>query len=111
MTVAQRMFIFIQIYFTVRMPSYPFLNHFLFLFHFLFWQDRLDGLEAEKGELGQQIDHLLLENRRLLQLKMSLGVEVATYRYAALSGNVISRAPLINKFVTKCRQPRIEMKA
>lgn len=102
MTVVQRMFIFIQIYFTVGMPSYLFLNHFLFLLHFLFWQEHLEGLEAEKGELGQQIDGLLVENRRLLQLKMSLGLEVATYRYAALSANVISRAPLVNTFVTKC---------
>ncbi len=90
MTVAQRMFIFIQVYFTVRMPSYLFLNHFLFLFYFLFWQEHLESLEAEKGELGQQINRLLVENRRLLQLKMSLGLEVATYRYTALSGNVIS---------------------
>ncbi|XP_023149662.2 nestin isoform X2 [Amphiprion ocellaris] len=43
-------------------------------------QEHLDGLEAEKEEVGQQIDHLLVENRGLLQLKMSLGLEVATYR-------------------------------
>ncbi|XP_045899866.1 nestin [Micropterus dolomieu] len=43
-------------------------------------QGHLEGLEVEKEELGQQIDSLLLENRRLLQLKMSLGLEVATYR-------------------------------
>lgn len=49
---------------------------------FLFWQDHLEGLEAEKEELGQQIDCLLLKNRDLLQLKMSLGMEVSTYRYA-----------------------------
>lgn len=35
-------------------------------------------------ELGQQIDHLLQENHSLMQMKMSLGLEVATYRYAAL---------------------------
>lgn len=34
-------------------------------------------------ELGHQIDHLLQENHSLMQLKMSLGLEVATYRYAA----------------------------
>uniref|UniRef100_A0A3B4UTD2 Nestin-like n=2 Tax=Seriola dumerili TaxID=41447 RepID=A0A3B4UTD2_SERDU len=43
-------------------------------------QAHMEGLEAEKEEVGQQIDHLLLENRGLLQLKMSLGLEVATYR-------------------------------
>ncbi|GLD73354.1 nestin-like protein, partial [Lates japonicus] len=42
-------------------------------------QAHLEGLEAEREELGQQIDHLLLENRGLLQMKMSLGLEVATY--------------------------------
>lgn len=43
-------------------------------------QDHLEGLEVEKEELGQQIDQLLLKNRGLLQLKMSLGLEVSTYR-------------------------------
>lgn len=63
-----------------------FFNHFLsFLFHFLFWQEHFEGLEVEKEELGQQIDHILLENRGLQQVKMSLGLEVATYRYAAPS--------------------------
>lgn len=60
----------------------PFFNRFPFLSHFLFWQEHLEGLEVEKEELGQQIDHLILENRGLLQQKMSLGLEVATYRYA-----------------------------
>uniref|UniRef100_A0A672FPK4 IF rod domain-containing protein n=1 Tax=Salarias fasciatus TaxID=181472 RepID=A0A672FPK4_SALFA len=41
------------------------------------WQD----LEAEKEEMGQQMERLLLENRGLLQMKTSLGLEVATYRY------------------------------
>ena len=58
----------------------PFFNCFPFLFHFLFWQEHLEGLEVEKEELGGQIDHLILENRGLLQQKMSLGLEVATYR-------------------------------
>lgn len=35
----------------------------------------------EKEQLGHQIDHLLQENRSLMQMKMSLGLEVATYRY------------------------------
>ena len=39
----------------------------------------------EREELGQQIDRLVLENRGLLQTKTSLGLEVATYRYAAPS--------------------------
>ncbi|KAM9310459.1 nestin [Pholidichthys leucotaenia] len=48
-------------------------------------QEYLGGLEVEKQDLGQQINHLLLENRDLLQMKMSLGLEVATYR-ALLDG-------------------------
>lgn len=67
------------------MLSDLFSNHFFFLLDLLFWQEHLTGLVAEKEELGQQIDHLLLENRGLLQAKTSLGLEVATYRYAALS--------------------------
>ncbi|XP_023835929.1 nestin-like [Salvelinus sp. IW2-2015] len=43
-------------------------------------QAHLDVLEMEKGALGNQIDTLLTESRGLLQLKMSLGMEVATYR-------------------------------
>ncbi|XP_026172324.1 nestin [Mastacembelus armatus] len=43
-------------------------------------QEHLQGLEAEKEDLHQQISHLLCENRGLLKLKMSLGLEVATYR-------------------------------
>ncbi|XP_042160326.1 nestin [Oncorhynchus tshawytscha] len=42
-------------------------------------QAHLDVLEMEKGALGNQIDTLLTESRGLLQLKMSLGMEVATY--------------------------------
>lgn len=64
------------------MLSDLFSNHFFFLLDLLFWQEHLTGLVAEKEELGQQIDHLLLENRGLLQAKTSLGLEVATYRYA-----------------------------
>ncbi|XP_041708741.2 nestin isoform X1 [Coregonus clupeaformis] len=43
-------------------------------------QAHLEVLEMEKGALGDQIDTLLIESRGLLQLKMSLGMEVATYR-------------------------------
>uniref|UniRef100_A0A4W6D306 IF rod domain-containing protein n=1 Tax=Lates calcarifer TaxID=8187 RepID=A0A4W6D306_LATCA len=60
-------------------------------------QAHLEGLEAEREELGQQIDHLLLENRGLLQMKMSLGLEVATYRYTAQSAAFTHRANLISE--------------
>ncbi|XP_029481113.2 nestin [Oncorhynchus nerka] len=43
-------------------------------------QAHLKVLEMEKGALGNQIDTLLTESRGLMQLKMSLGMEVATYR-------------------------------
>nr|XP_029535541.1 nestin-like isoform X2 [Oncorhynchus nerka] len=42
-------------------------------------QAHLEVLEMEKGALGNQIDTLLTESRGLMQLKMSLGMEVATY--------------------------------
>ncbi|CAI5662021.1 unnamed protein product [Oreochromis niloticus] len=48
-------------------------------------QEHLEALEVEKHEFGQQIDHIMMENRGLMQLKMSLGLEVATYR-ALLDG-------------------------
>ncbi|XP_070768444.1 nestin [Enoplosus armatus] len=60
-------------------------------------QEHLEGLEAEKEELGQQIDGLLLENRRLLQLKMSLGLEVATYRALLDSESLRGDIPLLNQ--------------
>uniref|UniRef100_A0A8C9ZCX4 IF rod domain-containing protein n=1 Tax=Sander lucioperca TaxID=283035 RepID=A0A8C9ZCX4_SANLU len=50
-------------------------------------QLQVRGLEAEKEELGQRIDHIVLENRGLLQQKMSLGLEVATYRYHSLTSS------------------------
>ncbi|XP_030639075.1 nestin [Chanos chanos] len=40
----------------------------------------VDGLEAEKAELGEQIHDIIKETQNLLQLKMSLGLEVSTYR-------------------------------
>ncbi|XP_062321445.1 nestin [Osmerus eperlanus] len=43
-------------------------------------QAHLEALEVEKVELGQQIDELLMNSRGLLQMKMSLGLEVVTYR-------------------------------
>uniref|UniRef100_A0A667ZHB6 IF rod domain-containing protein n=1 Tax=Myripristis murdjan TaxID=586833 RepID=A0A667ZHB6_9TELE len=45
-------------------------------------QLQVRGLEVQRDELGQQIDRLVLDNRSLVQLKMSLGLEVATYRYS-----------------------------
>ncbi|XP_074540455.1 nestin [Halichoeres trimaculatus] len=63
-------------------------------------QEHLESLEVEKEELGQQIERILLENRGLLQAKMSLGMEVATYRALLdgenLKGNVSHR----NTFIT-----------
>ncbi|KAL2084383.1 hypothetical protein ACEWY4_019901 [Coilia grayii] len=43
-------------------------------------QAHVEALEEEKTRLGQQIDDLIIESRTLLKLKMSLGLEVATYR-------------------------------
>ncbi|XP_049587811.1 nestin [Syngnathus scovelli] len=43
-------------------------------------QEHLEGLEKEKQHVGQQLHHLVQENRGLLQQKMSLGLEVVTYR-------------------------------
>ncbi|KAK5861699.1 hypothetical protein PBY51_017155 [Eleginops maclovinus] len=48
-------------------------------------QEHWESLEAEKEELSDHIDHLLQENRGLLQQKVALGLEVATYR-ALLDG-------------------------
>ncbi|MCJ8728661.1 hypothetical protein PDJAM_G00006950 [Pangasius djambal] len=43
-------------------------------------QAHVEALEAEKLDCGEQIGELLVENRNLLQMKMSLSLEVATYR-------------------------------
>ncbi|XP_050988125.1 nestin [Labeo rohita] len=43
-------------------------------------QAQVDALELEKDNLGQQIDSLMVDRQNLLQVKMSLGLEVATYR-------------------------------
>ncbi|XP_026083199.1 uncharacterized protein LOC113059139 [Carassius auratus] len=43
-------------------------------------QAQVDALELEKDSLGQQIDSLMVDRQNLLQVKMSLGMEVATYR-------------------------------
>lgn len=44
-------------------------------------QAKVDTLEVEKDTLGQEIDSLMMDRQNLLQVKMSLGLEVATYRY------------------------------
>ncbi|XP_026140658.1 nestin [Carassius auratus] len=44
------------------------------------FQAQVDALEMEKDSLGQQIDSLMVDRQNLLQVKMSLGLEVATYR-------------------------------
>ncbi|XP_038148327.1 nestin [Cyprinodon tularosa] len=60
-------------------------------------QEHLEELEVEKLEVSQQIDDLLQENQNLMRLKMSLGLEVATYR-ALLDGESRGReAALLNK--------------
>lgn len=45
-------------------------------------QQHLAALEEEKMELSQQMDLLVQENHGLMQVKTSLGLEVATYRYS-----------------------------
>ncbi|XP_019719357.1 nestin isoform X3 [Hippocampus comes] len=53
-------------------------------------QEHWECLEKEKEHLGQQLDRLVQENRGLLQQKMSLGLEVVTYR-ALLDGESLRR--------------------
>ncbi|XP_071326218.1 nestin [Trachinotus anak] len=60
-------------------------------------QAHMEGLKVEKEEVGQQIDRLLLENRGLVQLKMSLGLEVATYRALLDSGSLRGDISLLNQ--------------
>ncbi|KAM4581346.1 nestin [Odontesthes bonariensis] len=60
-------------------------------------QEHLEDLEVEKEELGQQIDHFLQENRSLMQMKMSLGLEVATYRALLDRESLRGDVTLLNK--------------
>ncbi|KAJ0066461.1 hypothetical protein NL108_013234, partial [Boleophthalmus pectinirostris] len=54
--------------------------------------EHLEALEREKYALTQKMDQLLQENRGLAQMKMSLNMEVATYRALldneSLKGNI-----------------------
>ncbi|XP_073667693.1 nestin isoform X2 [Paramisgurnus dabryanus] len=43
-------------------------------------QAQVDALEMEKETLGQEIGSLMVDRQNLLQVKMSLGLELATYR-------------------------------
>ncbi|XP_051574323.1 nestin-like isoform X2 [Myxocyprinus asiaticus] len=60
-------------------------------------QAQVDALEVEKGSLGQQIDSLMVDRQNLLQVKMSLGLEVATYRALLDSEGPRTKRPTTNK--------------
>ncbi|XP_041845195.1 nestin [Melanotaenia boesemani] len=60
-------------------------------------QGHLEDLKVDKEELGQQIDHIVQENRNLMQLKMSLGLEVATYRALLDRESLRGDVSLLNK--------------
>lgn len=63
----------------------------------IFAQAQVDALELEKDSLGQQIDSLMVDRQNLLQVKMSLGLEVATYRY--LSSIIINTSKIQPFFI------------
>lgn len=56
----------------------------------------MEALEAEKVDLGEQIGELLGESRSLLKMKMSLSLEVATYRYLRSYGGNPLPPPFCN---------------
>ncbi|KAG9345290.1 hypothetical protein JZ751_009836 [Albula glossodonta] len=60
------------------------------------FQAHLDSLENEKVALGDQISVILEDRRNLLQLKMSLGLEVATYRALLDNESLRVNNPSIN---------------
>ncbi|XP_070823368.1 nestin [Chaetodon trifascialis] len=60
-------------------------------------QEHLEGLEVEKEEVGRQIDRVLLENQGLQQAKVSLGLEVATYRALLDSESLRGDVCMINQ--------------
>ncbi|KAK9961076.1 hypothetical protein ABG768_008888 [Culter alburnus] len=60
-------------------------------------QAQVDALELEKDSLGQQIDSLMVDRQNLLQVKMSLGLEVATYRALLDSEGLRIDRPTTNK--------------
>lgn len=60
-------------------------------------QAQVNTLELEKDCLGQQIDSLMLDRQHLLQVKMSLGLEVATYRALLDSEGLRIDRPTPNK--------------
>ncbi|KAK7157825.1 hypothetical protein R3I93_009120 [Phoxinus phoxinus] len=60
-------------------------------------QAQVDALEMEKDSLGQQIDNMMVDRQNLLQVKMSLGLEVATYRALLDSEGLRIDRPTTNK--------------
>ncbi|KAK7147269.1 hypothetical protein R3I94_009948 [Phoxinus phoxinus] len=60
-------------------------------------QAQVDALEMEKDSLGQQIDSMMVDRQNLLQVKMSLGLEVATYRALLDSEGLRIDRPTTNK--------------
>ncbi|CAM4701536.1 unnamed protein product [Leuciscus chuanchicus] len=60
-------------------------------------QAQVDALELEKDSLGQEIDSMMVDRQNLLQVKMSLGLEVATYRALLDSEGLRIDRPTTNK--------------
>ncbi|XP_051577927.1 nestin-like [Myxocyprinus asiaticus] len=61
------------------------------------FQAQVDALEVEKDRLGQQINSLMEDKQNLLQVKISLGLEVATYRALLDSEGPRTKRPTLNK--------------
>nr|XP_055066148.1 nestin [Misgurnus anguillicaudatus] len=60
-------------------------------------QAQVDALEMEKETLGQEIGSLMVDRQNLLQVKMSLGLELATYRALLESEGMRINKPATNK--------------